>query len=93
MAGSLAKLVGRAPDYGELSGMLAQAGRNVELAVALLSQLMRSWPDGREKRVDLVDLEHENDAVTHDVTTTCTRARRSRSSAATCWRWPRGWTT
>ena len=67
MAGSLAKFVGRAPDYAELNGMLAQAGRNVELAAALLSQLMRSWPDGREKRVELVDLEHENDAVTHDI--------------------------
>ena len=67
MAGSLAKLVGRAPDYAELNGMLAQAGRNVELAAALLSQLMRAWPDGREKRVELVDLEHENDAVTHDI--------------------------
>ena len=67
MASSLAKLVGRAPDYAELKGMLAQAGRNVELAGALLSQLMRAWPDGREKRVELVDLEHANDAVTHDI--------------------------
>jgi predicted phosphate transport protein (TIGR00153 family) len=67
VANSLAKLVGRAPDYAELNGMLAQAGRNVELAAALLSQLMRAWPDGREKRVELVDLEHENDAVTHDI--------------------------
>lgn len=64
---SIAKLVGRAPDYAELNGMLAQAGRNVELAAALLSQLMRAWPDGREKRIELVDLEHENDAVTHDI--------------------------
>ncbi|MEA2455415.1 MAG: uncharacterized protein QOI45_1677 [Thermoleophilaceae bacterium] len=67
MASSLAKLVGRAPNYAELNGLLAQAGRNVELAAALLSQLMRAWPDGREKRVELVDLEHENDAVTHDI--------------------------
>jgi predicted phosphate transport protein (TIGR00153 family) len=67
MASPLAKLVGRAPDYAELNGMLAQAGRNVELAAALLSQLMRTWPDGREKRVELVDLEHENDAVSHDI--------------------------
>jgi uncharacterized protein Yka (UPF0111/DUF47 family) len=67
MASPLARLVGRPPDYAELNGMLAQAGRNVELAAALLSQLMRAWPDGREKRVELVDLEHENDAVTHDI--------------------------
>ena len=63
----LAKLVGRAPDYAELYGLLARAGRNVELSTALLGELMRAWPDGREKRVELVDLEHENDAVTHDI--------------------------
>jgi predicted phosphate transport protein (TIGR00153 family) len=63
----LAKLTGRQPDYGELYGMLGEAGRNVELATALLRELMRVWPDGAEKRIELVDLEHENDAVTHDV--------------------------
>jgi len=63
----LAKLTGRQPDYGELYGMLGQAGRNVELATALLRELMRVWPDGAEKRIELVDLEHENDTVTHDV--------------------------
>jgi len=63
----LAKLVGRAPDYAELYGMLGQAGRNVELATALLRELMRAWPDGAEKRLELVDIEHENDAVTHDI--------------------------
>jgi uncharacterized protein len=63
----VAKLVGRAPDFGELYGMLRQAGRNVELSTALLRELMRAWPDGIEKRVELVELEHENDAVTHDI--------------------------
>jgi predicted phosphate transport protein (TIGR00153 family) len=63
----LAKLVGRAPDYAEVYGMLGQAGRNVEVATALLRELMRAWPDGAEKRLELVDLEHENDAVTHDI--------------------------
>jgi predicted phosphate transport protein (TIGR00153 family) len=63
----LAKLVGRAPDYGELSDLLGRAGRNVEHATALLRELMRVWPDGGEKRAELVDLEHENDAVTHDI--------------------------
>jgi predicted phosphate transport protein (TIGR00153 family) len=63
----IAKLVGRSPDYGELYGMLRQAGRNVELATGLLRELMRAWPDGAVKRVELVDLEHENDAVTHDI--------------------------
>jgi predicted phosphate transport protein (TIGR00153 family) len=62
-----AKIVGRTPDYAELYEMLRQAGRNVELSTALLRELMRAWPDGREKRVELVDLEHANDAVTHDI--------------------------
>ncbi len=66
-AESLAKLVGRAPDYDVLYGMLERAGRNVALATALLRELMRAWPDGAEKRVELIDLEHDNDAVTHDV--------------------------
>jgi predicted phosphate transport protein (TIGR00153 family) len=67
MASSIAKLVGRAPDYAELHRLLARAGRNVELATRVLHELMRVWPDGREKRVELVDVEHDNDAVTHAV--------------------------
>jgi uncharacterized protein len=63
----LAKLVGRAPDYAGLHRMLGQAGRNVELSTALLRELMRAWPEGAEKRLELVELEHENDAVTHDI--------------------------
>jgi uncharacterized protein len=63
----LGKLVGRGPDYGELYGLLRNAGRNVELSTALLRELMRAWPDGIEKRVELVELEHKNDAVTHDI--------------------------
>jgi uncharacterized protein len=63
----LGKLVGRGPDYRELYGLLRSAGRNVELSTALLRELMRAWPDGIEKRVELVELEHENDAVTHDI--------------------------
>ena len=53
----LTKLVGRGPDFGELYEMLAKAGRNVELSTALLRDLMRAWPDGIEKRVELVELE------------------------------------
>jgi predicted phosphate transport protein (TIGR00153 family) len=67
MASSIAKLVGRGPDYPELHRLLGQAGHNVELATRVLSELMRAWPDGREKRVELVDVEHANDAVTHTV--------------------------
>ena len=67
MASSIAKLVGRGPDYAELHHMLGAAGRNVELATRVLNELMRAWPDGREKRVELVDIEHDNDSVTHAI--------------------------
>jgi hypothetical protein len=60
-------MVGLKPDYGELYDLLGRAGRNVELSTALLRELMRTWPDGGAKRLELVDVEHANDAVTHDI--------------------------
>ena len=65
--GRLGRMVGLKPDYGELYDLLGRAGRNVELSTALLRALMRTWPDGGEKRLELVDVEHANDAVTHDI--------------------------
>ena len=67
VTGRLRRMVGRRPDYGDLYDLLGRAGRNVELSTALLRELMRSWPDGGEKRLELVDVEHANDAVTHDI--------------------------
>ncbi len=63
----LSSMVGRAPDSGELLDLLGRAGRNVEISTALLRELMRSWPDGDAKRLELVDVEHANDGVTHDI--------------------------
>ena len=63
----LSSMVGRAPDYRELFDLLGRAGRNVELSTALLRELMRCWPDGGTKRLELVDVEHANDGVTHDI--------------------------
>ena len=65
--GRLGRIVGLRPDYGELYDLLGRAGRNVELSTALLRELMRTWPDGDEKRLEMVDIEHANDAVTHDI--------------------------
>ncbi len=65
--GRLGRMVGRRPDYGDLYDLLGRAGRNVELSTSLLRELMRSWPDGAEKRLELIDVEHANDAVTHDI--------------------------
>ena len=67
VTGRLGRMVGRRPDYGDLYDLLGRAGRNVELSTALLRELMRSWPDGGEKRLELIDVEHANDAVTHDI--------------------------
>ena len=66
-AGRLGRMVGRRPDFGELYDLLGRSGRNVVLSTALLRELMRSWPDGAEKRLELIDVEHANDAVTHDI--------------------------
>jgi predicted phosphate transport protein (TIGR00153 family) len=62
-----AELGDRTPEFAELYEMLRRAGRNVELATATLHELMSAWPDGFEKRLELVELEHANDAVTHDI--------------------------
>jgi predicted phosphate transport protein (TIGR00153 family) len=67
VTGRLGRLVGRRPDYGDLYDLLGRAGRNVALSTGLLRELMRSWPDGAEKRLELIDVEHANDAVTHDI--------------------------
>jgi predicted phosphate transport protein (TIGR00153 family) len=67
VTGRLGRVIGRRPDYGDLYDLLGRAGRNVEISTALLRELMRSWPDGAEKRLELVDVEHANDAVTHDI--------------------------
>ena len=60
-------LTRRAPDFAELYDMLREAGRNVELSTAVLGELMRAWPDGIEKRAELVELEHRGDAVTQEI--------------------------
>jgi predicted phosphate transport protein (TIGR00153 family) len=67
MAGRLRRLAGAQPDYDELFGLFEQAGANIRDSTALLRVLMRSWPDGADGRHRLVDLEHQNDAVTHDI--------------------------
>jgi uncharacterized protein len=66
-AARVSSIFGRSPDYGELLDLLGRAGRNVEISTALLRELMRSWPDGGTLRLELVDVEHANDAVTHGI--------------------------
>ena len=52
----------RPRDFYELFG---RAGANVELATALLAELMREWPDqGNERQLDLKRLEEEGDRLT-----------------------------
>ena len=63
----LSRLFGRAPDYGELYGLVREAGANARRSTALLSQLLARWPDENGERHDLVDCEHEGDRITHDI--------------------------
>ena len=56
-APALGRLLGRAPNYDELYGLLRDAGRNAHEATALLSRLIARWPDEEGERHDLVDLE------------------------------------
>jgi|SRR5215211_95067 len=63
----IGRLLGRGPDYQELYRLLEDAGRNVARSTSLLRDLMRSWPDGATRRLELVDVEHDNDVVTHDI--------------------------
>jgi Protein of unknown function DUF47 len=58
---ALGRLFGRAPDYGELFGLLRQAGENIRRSTALLAQLIARWPEENGERHDLVDCEHEGD--------------------------------
>jgi len=64
---ALGRLFGRAPDYGELFGLLRQAGENIRHSTALLAQLIARWPEENGERHDLVDCEHEGDRITHDI--------------------------
>ncbi|MFL5865629.1 MAG: DUF47 domain-containing protein [Thermoleophilaceae bacterium] len=64
---ALGRLFGRAPDYGELFGLLRQAGENIRRSTALLAQLIARWPEENGERHDLVDCEHEGDRITHDI--------------------------
>ena len=63
----LSRLLRRAPDYGELYGLVREAGQNARRSTALLSQLLSRWPDENGERHDLVDCEHEGDRITHDI--------------------------
>ena len=59
-------LLGSSPRYGDFHELFAQAGANVERSTGLLLDLMRGWPeDGNRRRLELKELEHEGDRVTH----------------------------
>ena len=64
---ALVRLFGRAPQYGELYGLLSEAGHNVRLSTTLLHRLISAWPEENGERHDLVDREHEGDRITHDI--------------------------
>jgi uncharacterized protein len=63
----LGRLLGRAPDYGELYGLLRDDGENIRRSTTLLARLLSHWPEENGERHDLVDCEHEGDRITHDI--------------------------
>ena len=68
MASSIAKLVGRPPTTRSCNGLLAQAGRNVELADGAAERADARLARRRARSASSwSDIEHENDAVTHDI--------------------------
>ena len=59
-------VLGRAPNQRTFFSMLQEAGANAESATHKLDQLMRTWPDEQELRVEVKVLEEEGDRITHD---------------------------
>jgi uncharacterized protein len=57
-----------APRYDSFYALFERAGANVEEATALLSRLIRQWPDdGTQLRFELKELETHGDRIVHDV--------------------------
>jgi uncharacterized protein Yka (UPF0111/DUF47 family) len=56
------------PRYAEIYDLLRRAGQNTQRATVLLDEVMRAWPEvAPERRVEIVDCEHEGDRITHDL--------------------------
>ena len=70
----LSSMVGRAPDYGELFDLLGLGGPQRGASTALLRELMRSWPDGATKRLELVESSTRTTPSPTTSSTTCTTA-------------------
>jgi uncharacterized protein Yka (UPF0111/DUF47 family) len=57
-----------APRYDNFYALFERAGANLEQATALLSKLIRQWPDdGARLRFELKELETSGDRIVHDV--------------------------
>ena len=61
-------LFASAPRYDSFYALFEGAGANVEQATALLSQLVRQWPDdGARLRFEMKELETLGDRIAHDL--------------------------
>jgi len=62
------RLFGSAPRYGSFYALFERAGANVGQATALLSKLIREWPDdGARLRLEAKELETQGDRIAHEV--------------------------
>ena len=56
-----------APRHAVYFELFTDAARNMERAAALLLELLSGYPDNKELAVEILDLEHEGDRITHDI--------------------------
>ena len=56
-----------APRHAIYFDLFTDAARNMEQAALLLYELLSSYPDRKELAIEILDLEHEGDRITHDV--------------------------
>lgn len=47
--------------------LFEEAGQNMLSAATLLHELLSDYPDNRQLAVEILDLEHEGDRITHDI--------------------------
>src|ERR1700750_1924036 len=55
------------PQKREFFTLFTQASANARDIAGVLVELLDSWPDDRSKLLDVRELEHEGDRLTHEV--------------------------
>src|SRR3954451_19535504 len=56
-----------APREREFFDLFEEAATNIVRAAALLDEMLRDYPETRDRARDILDCEHEGDRITHDI--------------------------